>query len=147
MRLVVLGTGSWGTALAAHFTRHGLDTVLWGRRPELVAEMGLAFIEGMRRAGIIGVAKHFPGHGATADDKAKTLIKKLIFATLSVIALVWAALGRREAVVVGAAVAGGAVSARASAPSGAPRADRRTVTFGRYMERPPGGTVKRERRS
>jgi multidrug efflux pump subunit AcrB len=43
-------------------------------------------------------------YGATADDKAKTLIKKLIFATLSVIVLVWAALGRREAVVVGAAV-------------------------------------------
>ena len=43
-------------------------------------------------------------YGATADDKAKTLIQKLIFATLSVIALVWLALGRREAVVVGAAV-------------------------------------------
>ena len=43
-------------------------------------------------------------YGATADDKAKTLIKKLIFATLSVIALVWLALGRREAAVVGAAV-------------------------------------------
>jgi multidrug efflux pump subunit AcrB len=43
-------------------------------------------------------------YGATADDKAKTLIKKLIFATLSVIVLVWLALGRREAVVVGAAV-------------------------------------------
>ena len=43
-------------------------------------------------------------YGATADDKAKTLIKKLIFATLSVIVLVGLALGRREAVVVGAAV-------------------------------------------
>ena len=43
-------------------------------------------------------------YGATADDKAKTLIKKLIFATLSVIILVGLALGRREAVVVGAAV-------------------------------------------
>jgi multidrug efflux pump subunit AcrB len=32
------------------------------------------------------------------------LIKKLIFATLSVIALVWATLGRREAVIVGVAV-------------------------------------------
>jgi multidrug efflux pump subunit AcrB len=43
-------------------------------------------------------------YGETADDKAKTLIKKLIFATLSVIILVGVALGRREAVVVGAAV-------------------------------------------
>jgi multidrug efflux pump subunit AcrB len=43
-------------------------------------------------------------YGATADDKAKQLIKKLIFATLSVVALVWAALGRREAVIVGVAV-------------------------------------------
>ncbi|MEJ2383029.1 MAG: efflux RND transporter permease subunit [Xanthomonadales bacterium] len=43
-------------------------------------------------------------YGATADEKAKTLIKKLVFATLSVILLVGLALGRREAVVVGAAV-------------------------------------------
>lgn len=43
-------------------------------------------------------------YGATAEDKAQTLIKKLFFATLSVIILVLFALGRREAVVVGAAV-------------------------------------------
>ena len=43
-------------------------------------------------------------YGDTARDKANSLIKKLIFATLSVVALVWAALGRREAVVVGLAV-------------------------------------------
>jgi len=43
-------------------------------------------------------------YGQTADDKAKTLIKKLLFATLSVIVLVGVALGRREAAVVGAAV-------------------------------------------
>lgn len=43
-------------------------------------------------------------YGKTANDKASTLIKKLIFATLSVIALVFLALGRREALVVGAAV-------------------------------------------
>jgi len=43
-------------------------------------------------------------YGATAEEKAQTLIKKLIFATLSVIVLVLFALGRREAVVVGAAV-------------------------------------------
>lgn len=43
-------------------------------------------------------------YGATAQDKAQTLIKKLIFATASVIILVWFALGRKEALVVGAAV-------------------------------------------
>jgi multidrug efflux pump subunit AcrB len=43
-------------------------------------------------------------YGATAQDKAQTLIKKLIFATLSVIVLVMLALGRRESIVVGAAV-------------------------------------------
>jgi multidrug efflux pump subunit AcrB len=43
-------------------------------------------------------------YGETANDKAQKLIQKLIFATLSVIALVWATLGRREAVIVGGAV-------------------------------------------
>jgi multidrug efflux pump subunit AcrB len=43
-------------------------------------------------------------YGATANDKAQQLIQKLIFATLSVIALVLATLGQREAVIVGAAV-------------------------------------------
>ncbi|MBS0287075.1 MAG: efflux RND transporter permease subunit [Proteobacteria bacterium] len=43
-------------------------------------------------------------YGATADDKASTLIHKLIFATISVIALVLITLGRKEAVIVGAAV-------------------------------------------
>ena len=43
-------------------------------------------------------------YGATADAKAKTLIHKLIFATLSVVLLVLLALGWREAVIVGLAV-------------------------------------------
>ncbi|MBK5104424.1 MAG: efflux RND transporter permease subunit, partial [Burkholderiales bacterium] len=43
-------------------------------------------------------------YGETANDKAQKLIQKLIFATLSVVALVWMALGRREAVIVGVAV-------------------------------------------
>jgi multidrug efflux pump subunit AcrB len=43
-------------------------------------------------------------YGATASDKAQQLIKKLIFATLSVVVLVFATLGWREAVIVGAAV-------------------------------------------
>jgi len=43
-------------------------------------------------------------YGETANDKAMKLIQKLIFATLSVVALVFAALGRREALIVGVAV-------------------------------------------
>ncbi len=43
-------------------------------------------------------------YGATADAKAKKLISKLIFATISVVALVLLTLGWREAVIVGAAV-------------------------------------------
>jgi multidrug efflux pump subunit AcrB len=43
-------------------------------------------------------------YGETANDKAIKLIQKLVFATLSVVALVWLALGRREALIVGIAV-------------------------------------------
>jgi multidrug efflux pump subunit AcrB len=43
-------------------------------------------------------------YGKTADDKAKKLIQKLTFATISVIFLIYLTLGWREAVVVGSAV-------------------------------------------
>ncbi|HAU58252.1 MAG TPA: multidrug transporter AcrB [Comamonadaceae bacterium] len=43
-------------------------------------------------------------YGATADGKARQLIQKLLFATASVVALVFIALGRREAAIVGTAV-------------------------------------------
>lgn len=43
-------------------------------------------------------------YGATADAKAKKLISKLLFATLSVVLLVMFALGWREAIIVGSAV-------------------------------------------
>ena len=43
-------------------------------------------------------------YGATANEKALKLIEKLIFATASVVVLVFAALGRREALIVGLAV-------------------------------------------
>jgi multidrug efflux pump subunit AcrB len=44
-------------------------------------------------------------YGETATDKAQKLIGKLVFATAFVVLLVLIALGRREAVIVGAAVA------------------------------------------
>jgi len=43
-------------------------------------------------------------YGATANDKALKLIEKLLFATLSVVALVFLTMGRREAAIVGIAV-------------------------------------------
>jgi multidrug efflux pump subunit AcrB len=43
-------------------------------------------------------------YGETANDKALKLIEKLMFATASVVLLVWLTVGWREAVVVGAAV-------------------------------------------
>jgi multidrug efflux pump subunit AcrB len=43
-------------------------------------------------------------YGVTANDKAQKLIQKLLFATISVVLLVILTMGRREAVVVGAAV-------------------------------------------
>ncbi|ROR29814.1 efflux RND transporter permease subunit [Inmirania thermothiophila] len=43
-------------------------------------------------------------YGATAEDKAMTLIKKLVFATVTVVLLVLFTLGWREALVVGTAV-------------------------------------------
>jgi multidrug efflux pump subunit AcrB len=43
-------------------------------------------------------------YGVTANDKATKLIEKLLFATASVVLLVLLAVGKREAVVVGAAV-------------------------------------------
>jgi multidrug efflux pump subunit AcrB len=43
-------------------------------------------------------------YGETANDKAKKLIQKLLFATISVVLLVMLTMGRREAVVVGTAI-------------------------------------------
>jgi len=43
-------------------------------------------------------------YGETANDKAMKLIKKLLFATAAVVLLVWVALGKREAFIVGVAV-------------------------------------------
>ncbi len=43
-------------------------------------------------------------YGATANDKAVKLIEKLLFATAAVVALVFIALGKREAAIVGTAV-------------------------------------------
>ncbi len=71
-----------------------------------VAERVVARVEELRNTVIPqGVeATVTRNYGETANDKAQKLIQKLIFATLSVVALVFVTLGRREAVIVGAAV-------------------------------------------
>lgn len=40
----------------------------FGADPELVAEMGKAFAQGVANGGCLAVGKHFPGHGDTSED-------------------------------------------------------------------------------
>lgn len=40
----------------------------FGESPERVAEMGAAYVRGLQEAGVLAVAKHFPGHGDTDVD-------------------------------------------------------------------------------
>jgi beta-N-acetylhexosaminidase len=45
----------------------------FGSAPDTVAMLGVAFVEAMLAAGLIPVAKHFPGHGLTAVDSHHAL--------------------------------------------------------------------------
>ncbi|MGN7457858.1 beta-N-acetylhexosaminidase [Paenibacillus pasadenensis] len=45
----------------------------FGGSPELVAKLGIAELKAHQEAGILGVVKHFPGHGDTAVDSHKQL--------------------------------------------------------------------------
>jgi beta-N-acetylhexosaminidase len=45
----------------------------FGADPALVARLGAAAIEGYREGGVAACAKHFPGHGDTAQDSHLTL--------------------------------------------------------------------------
>lgn len=50
----------------------GLSEVIGNRsfhhNPDFVSELATAFARGLRSAGMMAVAKHFPGHGAVASD-------------------------------------------------------------------------------
>lgn len=45
----------------------------FGENPKAVADKGIAYARGLENTGVISVAKHFPGHGDTADDSHETL--------------------------------------------------------------------------
>lgn len=51
---------------------YGLSEVIgdrsFHRDPEIVAALAVAWLQGMHKAGMIGVAKHFPGHGHVVAD-------------------------------------------------------------------------------
>ena len=45
-----------------------IDRRSFGESPELVSRLGVAYIRGLQRNGVLGTAKHFPGHGDTTVD-------------------------------------------------------------------------------
>lgn len=45
----------------------------FGENPKNVAIKGVAYAKGLEDGGVMAVAKHFPGHGDTAEDSHKTL--------------------------------------------------------------------------
>ena len=51
---------------------YGVSSVIgdraFHRDPQVVAELAIAFAGGMREAGMVATAKHFPGHGAVVPD-------------------------------------------------------------------------------
>ncbi|MBX3703799.1 MAG: efflux RND transporter permease subunit [Steroidobacteraceae bacterium] len=110
-RYVSFGSGPAAAAKGiAASGRHPAVTIAVSKKPgENAVKVAAAVIERFER--MRGI--HFPdgvqatvtrNYGATAADKAQTLITKLLFATASVVLLVLVTLGRREALVVGAAV-------------------------------------------
>ena len=108
---VWLGTGP--AAIDMHISAKGEFTAVTlqvtkkpGENAVDIADKLLARVEELKGSVIpadvqVSVTRNY---GETANDKAMKLIKKLLFATIAVVALVWFAMGRREALVVGVAV-------------------------------------------
>jgi beta-N-acetylhexosaminidase len=82
---------SMGWLMAAELRAHGVDLsfapcvdldygvseIIGDRafhaKPEVVAQLALAYMTGMKDAGMAATAKHFPGHGAVVADSHKSL--------------------------------------------------------------------------
>jgi beta-N-acetylhexosaminidase len=82
---------SMGWLMAAELRAHGVDLsfapcvdldygvseVIGDRafhsKPDAVAQLALAYVQGMKDAGMAATAKHFPGHGAVTVDSHKSL--------------------------------------------------------------------------
>lgn len=45
----------------------------WGEDPNTAGALAAAFVRGVQAAGVLGCAKHFPGHGDTSSDSHLTL--------------------------------------------------------------------------
>jgi multidrug efflux pump subunit AcrB len=109
-----------GPLVPSHYVWHGVAgqnptelpavTIAITKKPGenaiAVADAVLGRIDSLRNTVVpadveVAVTRNY---GASANDKANKLIQKLMFATASVVALVFFALGRREAAIVGAAV-------------------------------------------
>lgn len=57
-----------------------IGTRSFSDNPDTVAELGIAFVNGLSEQGIVAVLKHFPGHGDTAEDShtGAVLIEKTL---------------------------------------------------------------------
>jgi multidrug efflux pump subunit AcrB len=95
----IIEAGEYPAVTLAISKKPGENAVDVARRVTRAAQLmeGTVIPEGVK----VTVTRNY---GETAGDKATKLIQKLIFATLSVVALVFVALGRREALIVGVAV-------------------------------------------
>jgi multidrug efflux pump subunit AcrB len=95
----IVEAGEYPGVTIAVSKKPGANAVDVAQRVVRAAELlrGTVIPEGVR----VTITRNY---GETAGDKATKLIQKLVFATLSVVALVFVALGRREAVIVGVAV-------------------------------------------